>query len=66
VVIDDCQKKISEFGRATIVHCNREVNVAVHELARFSFRERLEGAWLYKTPDFLIPFIVVKEMIVIE
>jgi hypothetical protein len=42
------------------------VNVAVHELARFSFRERLEGAWFDKTPDFLIPFIVVKEMIVIE
>jgi hypothetical protein len=65
VVIDDCQKKISELGRATIVHGNREVNVAVHELARFSLREKLEGAWFDKTPDFLIWFIV-KEMIVIE
>jgi hypothetical protein len=59
VVIDDCHKKISEFGGVTIVHCNREANVPVHELARFSFRKILEGA------DFLIPFIV-KDIIVIE
>jgi hypothetical protein len=65
VVIDDCQKKISEFSRATIVHCNREVNVAVHELARFSFRERLQGAWFDEPPEFLIPLIV-EDMIEIE
>jgi hypothetical protein len=47
------------------VHCNREANVAVHELARFSFRKILEGAWFDKTPDFLIPFIV-KDIIMIE
>jgi hypothetical protein len=49
----------------TIVHCNREANVAVHELARFSFKKILEGAWFNKPPDFLIPYIV-KDMIVIE
>ena len=28
VVIDDCRKKMIDFGMATIVHCNREANVA--------------------------------------
>jgi hypothetical protein len=33
VVIDDCRKKISDFGKATIMHCNRQANVCAHELA---------------------------------
>jgi hypothetical protein len=65
VVIDDCRKKISDFGKATIVHCNRQAFVCAHELARFSFRERSEGFWMDEPPHFLVPFIV-KDLIVIE
>ena len=64
-MIDDCRKKMIDFGMATIVHCNREANVAAHELSRFSFRERSRETWFDQPPDFLIP-LVVSDMIVIE
>jgi ribonuclease HI len=57
VVIDDCRKKMTEFGKATIMHCFREANVAAHELAHFSFRERIGEVWYDQPPGFLLPFL---------
>ena len=65
VITDECRELLSSFRMATISHCNREANVAAHELARFCSRSKLEEEWRDVAPSFLIPTIV-KDMIVIE
>lgn len=64
VVMDECQKMMTELGRATISHYNEKQIFFTNKLAHYDFIRRTGMSWHDQPPDSLVPSLV-NDLIVI-
>ena len=57
-VFVECIDKATSIGKVIFTHCFREANSVAHELAKFSFCNKVEASWTNEPPEFLASQLV--------
>ncbi|KAE8806492.1 Superoxide-generating NADPH oxidase heavy chain subunit B [Hordeum vulgare] len=57
-VFAECIDMATSIGKVIFSHCFREANSVAHELAKFSFCNKVEDNWTNEPPEFLVSQLV--------
>ena len=57
-IFDEIAVLWKEFREISISHCNREVNIVAHELARQAFVQHNSQVWIDDPPSFIFHHLV--------
>ena len=55
-ILDECRSLLSDFGKVSLEHCNRESNVVAHELAEWG-RVNTPSLWVDVPPVTIAKFL---------